>query len=178
MALIEVGSKLARTLVKSLSSNSLRGTMACRTSTNYKFLKPFEPTYKTEFEISKNPEEWKFVERLLPPKCVPTPEPKEVYPSGWKPQEPKTSESPYFVPRNKNHMIPVYLIIRKRGTQRITSIRHVKGDVWALEEDLRSYIKEQSGREIGMRIDELSGNVFIRGDFVYHVTEWLKSLGF
>ncbi|KAF6211537.1 hypothetical protein GE061_012050 [Apolygus lucorum] len=70
--------------------------MACRTSTNYKYLKPFEPTYKTEYEVSKNPEEWKFVERLLPPKCVPTPEPKGVYPSGWRPQDAKAYESPYF----------------------------------------------------------------------------------
>nr|CAD7402088.1 unnamed protein product [Timema cristinae] len=39
----------------------------------------------TQFEISRSPEEWKFVERLLPCKTVPIPLPKSEYPSGWKP---------------------------------------------------------------------------------------------
>nr|CAD7571212.1 unnamed protein product [Timema californicum] len=39
----------------------------------------------TQVEISRSPEEWKFVERLLPRKTVPIPLPKSEYPSGWKP---------------------------------------------------------------------------------------------
>ena len=43
------------------------------------------PEMYTDVEISKSPEEWKYVERLLPSKIIPKPQPKVEYPSGWKP---------------------------------------------------------------------------------------------
>lgn len=51
-------------------------------------LKPVseDPSRYTDYEIIYNPEEWKYVERLMPVKWIPDPTPKEDYPSGWKPQ--------------------------------------------------------------------------------------------
>ncbi|KAG8251409.1 54S ribosomal protein L49, mitochondrial [Homalodisca vitripennis] len=55
---------------------------------SYKNSKLVEDDSKyTEFEVFHNPEEWKYVERLLPIKWIPDPKPKENYPSGWIPQK-------------------------------------------------------------------------------------------
>ncbi|CAB0019887.1 unnamed protein product [Nesidiocoris tenuis] len=151
-----------------------------RPATNFGFLPPFDPEAKpkVEFEVIKSPEVWKYVDRVLPPKLIPVPRPREEYHSDWRPPTADPKQHPYYIPRNKNLMTPVYLIIRKRGTQRITRIRHVKGDIFAMEADLRKYIKEQTGRELGMRVDEFCGHISIRGDFVYHVKNWLEEKGF
>lgn len=39
----------------------------------------------TDYEVSKNPEEWKFVEQLLPKKIIPEPKYEPNLPSGYKP---------------------------------------------------------------------------------------------
>lgn len=46
-----------------------------------------KPEDYTDYEITKDPDEWKYVERLLPYKTVPKPPTEDVeLPSGWKPQ--------------------------------------------------------------------------------------------
>ncbi|PSN51700.1 putative 39S ribosomal protein L49 [Blattella germanica] len=53
---------------------------------SYRSSKPLgSPDLYTDVEISKSPEEWKFVERLLPLETIPKPTPKSDYPSGWRP---------------------------------------------------------------------------------------------
>jgi large subunit ribosomal protein L49 len=53
---------------------------------SYQSSKPIgPPSLYTDVEISRSPEEWKFVERLLPKTFIPEPTPKSEYPSGWKP---------------------------------------------------------------------------------------------
>ena len=38
---------------------------------------------------------------------------------------------PFFVPRNKNHMMPVYLNFEAiRRERKITIVRHIEGDIW------------------------------------------------
>ena len=62
----------------------------------------------------QDPEEWKYVERLLDqsrPKTIPVPEvePGKVLPSGFTMPTAKRGDSPYFVKRNPNWMLPVYV---------------------------------------------------------------------
>lgn len=45
-----------------------------------------DPSHYAKYEVSSSPEEWKFVERLLPPTIIPSPPETNDLPSGWKPQ--------------------------------------------------------------------------------------------
>lgn len=44
------------------------------------------PEHYAKYEVTTSPEEWKFVERLLPSTTVPPPPDSKNLPSGWKPQ--------------------------------------------------------------------------------------------
>ncbi|EDV95359.1 GH17902 [Drosophila grimshawi] len=133
-----------------------------------------------EVEVVHNPPEWKYVERLLPPSTVPEPVAKPTYPSGWQPQRANgDNSSGYFVARTKNHMVPVYLHTRFRGQRRLTVVRRVQGDIWALERDLRSIVEQaRNGKLCATRVNELSGQIYIHGDYVDLLREHLKSKGF
>ena len=54
-------------------------------------MKPDHNEVPYEFEETNDPNEWKYVERLLPVLTVPEVKPKPVYPSGWRPQTGKCS---------------------------------------------------------------------------------------
>jgi len=45
-----------------------------------------DPSKYAKYEKSSSPEEWKFVERLLPTTIIPPPPDSKNFPSGWKPQ--------------------------------------------------------------------------------------------
>lgn len=45
-----------------------------------------DPSHYTKYEVSSSPEEWKFVERLLPSTIIPSPPECKNLPSGWQPQ--------------------------------------------------------------------------------------------
>lgn len=49
-------------------------------------IKPDHNEIPYEYEESKDPNEWKWVERLIPRETVPEPNQKPIYPSGWRPQ--------------------------------------------------------------------------------------------
>merc|ERR1712226_504859 len=75
-----------------------------------------EPNIQTRnFSVSSNPEEWKFIERLIPPVLIPAITPKKTYSSGF--QLPKISPEEaiekyeYFVGRPASQMLPIYLKI-------------------------------------------------------------------
>ncbi|XP_030567494.1 probable 39S ribosomal protein L49, mitochondrial [Drosophila novamexicana] len=132
-----------------------------------------------EVEIVHNPPEWKFVERLLPPATVPQPIAKPAYPSGWQPPKSDGLASGYFVARTKNHMVPVYLHTRYRGQRRLTVVRRVHGDIWALERELRALVERaRNGKLCATRVNELSGQIHIHGDYVDLLRTHLKQLGF
>uniref|UniRef100_A0A182VZU6 Large ribosomal subunit protein mL49 n=1 Tax=Anopheles minimus TaxID=112268 RepID=A0A182VZU6_9DIPT len=129
-----------------------------------------------EVEVVQNPPEWKYVERLLAPRTVPKPVPKDSYPSGWKPANPQP-ELKYVVARTKNHMLPVYLRRAYRGQRRITAVRHVEGDIWQLEAELRYLIEKQLNRPIITRVNEMSGQIELKGDHVAFVEKFLLEKG-
>ncbi|KAB0799531.1 hypothetical protein PPYR_07411 [Photinus pyralis] len=128
---------------------------------------------KIKFETSTSPEEWSYVERALPPTIVPAPVPKDRYPSQWKPQTDDVKDRPYFVPRTKNHMLPVYLCLGQRGIRRVTKVRNVQGDIWLLEKQLRDFIQPQDIRPIRSQVNEFARYIRFHGDYVNAIKYWL-----
>jgi len=45
-----------------------------------------DPSHYAKYEVSSSPEEWEFVERLLPSTIIPAAPKSKNLPSGWKPQ--------------------------------------------------------------------------------------------
>lgn len=114
----------------------------------------------------------------MAPSTIPSPIVKNEYPSGWTPQTVDPNKTSYFLQRTKNHMIPVYLEIFYRGTKRVTTIRRIKGDIWALDADLTKLVESYRGRKIVTRVNEFSGSITIRGDYVNLVKDYLIKKGF
>lgn len=129
-------------------------------------------------EVIRNPPEWKFVERILPSQTVPAPKPKTEYPSGWKPQTIDPKSTPYFINRTRNHMLPVYLHSKYRGMRQLTLIRRIQGDIWALEKEIVEMLKHRTGHMIVTRINEMNGQIYIKGDYVNMVADYLMEKGF
>lgn len=132
-----------------------------------------------EVQVVKNPPEWKYVERLLGKSAtVPVPTEKTQYPSGWRPQTIDPSQAPYMIRRSKNHMVPVYLKISFRGYRRQTIIRYIQGDIHALAEELRVFLEDYTGRKMAIRINEFSGQIWIKRDYVNLIKDYLVKKGY
>jgi len=134
----------------------------------------------TDFEISKDPNEWKCVERVLPIKYIPKP---KVFdgpaPSGWVQPEDESRKLPYFVIRSKNHMQPVYLQLSFRLSRKITVIKRIQGNIWEMEKELKAHLMKKTKRPLlASRVHELAGKIIIRGDYVALVKQWMDTKGF
>jgi len=83
--------------------------------------------------IVESTEEYKYVERLIPPTQIPVP-PKHdgPAPSGWTPPSEVPPDLPYMIRRSRMHNVPVYTDITN-GSRIITLLRKIEGDIWALE---------------------------------------------
>ncbi|XP_078047246.1 mitochondrial ribosomal protein L49 [Augochlora pura] len=137
------------------------------------------PSKYTDYEVTKDPKEWEYVERLLGNKIVPMPPlEKKEYASGWTPPTAKPTDYPYYIPRTKSFLQPVYLEITMRGQRRITTLKKIKGDIWALEAELKTYIQRRTRRNVGVRINELASVIKFRGDYVNLIKRWMDSKGF
>lgn len=84
----------------------------------------------------------------------------------------------YFVPRNKNFMVPVYLSTSHRGMKKTTKIRKIQGDIFQLEKDIKNHIEKVTGRSVATLANELVGYVHVKGDHVHLVKEYLTQKGF
>lgn len=127
-----------------------------------------------KYKVTSNTNEWKYVERALPPLLVPALIPKDTYPSGWKPQANNLDDRPYFIERTKSHMIPVYLKIGQRGIRRHTMVKRIKGDIFLLEKELREFLQKESFHPIRSQVNEFAGYIRINGDFVNACKYWLE----
>lgn len=128
----------------------------------------------TKYEKTSNPEEWKYVERVLPALTVPEPVQRDVYPSGWQPPAANLETRNYIVARTRNHMMPVYLEAKRRGFQKRTIIRKVEGDIWLLEQQLRAFLEDQCRPKlVRIQVDEFARKIRIQGDYVNAVKWWL-----
>ncbi|CAH1968329.1 unnamed protein product [Acanthoscelides obtectus] len=133
---------------------------------------------KVKYEVTKDPVDWSFVERALPPTVVPEPVKKDKYPSGWRPQADNLKDRHYFIERTKNHMIPVYLELERRNTKKTTVIRKIQGDVFKLEKDLLAFLQKESFYPIRSQVNEFAGIIKIGGDFVNAVKYFLEKRQF
>lgn len=123
-------------------------------------------------------EEYKFVERLIPPSRVPTPRLHTGNtPSGWRPSAYSLPLLPYMIRRSRMHNIPVYTDVT-HGNRKTTLIRKVEGDIWALERDVKKYLKEVTGKELPTQVNEVTMSLRIKGHFDVELKEWLVNKGF
>lgn len=156
-----------------------KNVITCTRNSSFKSSEIFKG-YDTlvNVEIVKNPPEWIHVEAILAPKTVPIPTVKSEYNSTWKPPTPTKGLQKYTVYRNKNQMMPVYLKQTHRGLRKITVIRRIDGDIWELHDDLKRIVERSTNKEIVTRVNELSSQVQLRGDFVQIVNDFLLKKGF
>lgn len=131
-----------------------------------------------EFDISKNASEWAYVANLLPLETIPQVTLKEVYPSGWIPPKEEARNLPYFIPRTKNHELPIYLDISYRGQRKISLIKKIEGDIWLLNDEIRNHLKNTHNRYVATRVHELGRFIEAKGDFVVSLRNWAYSKGF
>ncbi|XP_067170872.1 large ribosomal subunit protein mL49 [Apteryx mantelli] len=137
---------------------------------------PPEPGYPGVVESTA---EYAFVERLLPPTRVPDPPKHPSYPtpSGWSPPRDPPPALPYFVRRSRMHNVPVYRDLT-HGNRKMTVIRKIEGDIWALEGSSRPSWGGARGREPLTQVNELTGTLRIKGYFDGEVKAWLLEKGF
>ncbi|XP_068452876.1 large ribosomal subunit protein mL49-like [Clinocottus analis] len=123
-------------------------------------------------------EEYKFVERLIPPSRVPSP-PQHTgpSPSGWTPPAATPPDLPYMIRRSRMHNIPVYTDVTN-GSRKTTLVRKVEGDIWALEKDVKHYLKEVTGKELPTQVNEVTMTLKVKGHFDSELKEWFASKGF
>ncbi|KAM9598427.1 large ribosomal subunit protein mL49 [Morphnus guianensis] len=123
--------------------------------------------------------DYAFVERLLPPTRVPDPPPHPTYPtpSGWSPPRDPPPALPYFVRRSRLHNLPVYPHLVK-GNRRLTELRHVEGDIWALERELREFLGGLGAKELEVQVNEVTGSLRLKGHWQRELREWLLQKGF
>ncbi|KAG5883455.1 hypothetical protein JTB14_030877 [Gonioctena quinquepunctata] len=140
------------------------------------FLEDIEIT--TKYEVTTDPNDWKYVERVLPLITVPEPVKREEYPSGWKPQSENLKNKPYFVERTKNHMIPVYLRLGQRGIRKHTIVKKIQGDIFLLEKELLEFLNKESFKPIRSQVNEFAGYIRINGDFVNATKYWVEQKQF
>ncbi|XP_071377408.1 large ribosomal subunit protein mL49 [Centroberyx affinis] len=128
--------------------------------------------------ILESTEEYKFVERLIPLTRVPIP-PKHDGPaqSGWVPPADVPPALPYMIRRSRMHNIPVYTDLTK-GSRKTTLVRKVEGDIWALENDVKQYLKEVTGRDLPTQVNEVTMTLRVKGHFDAELKDWLAKKGF
>ncbi|XP_026075602.1 39S ribosomal protein L49, mitochondrial-like [Carassius auratus] len=123
-------------------------------------------------------EEFRFVERLIPPSRIPTPpEHDGPAPSGWIPASASPPSLPYMIRRSRMHNVPVYSDI-KHGNQHSTLLRKVEGEIWALNKDVKEFLRGLTGKEPPTQVNEVTGTIRIKGQFDKELKEWLLKKGF
>ncbi|XP_049875221.1 probable 39S ribosomal protein L49, mitochondrial [Pectinophora gossypiella] len=162
-----------------LTPESLSAIVTSRNYSSYA-KSPFVSRVKEQydFEIVKNPPEWAYVERLLPFQTIPKITPKDSYPSGWIPPKEEAKDLPYFISRNKNSSLPIYLNLTFRGMRKISKIKRIEGDIWHLNGEIKGYLKDKFGKYIETRVHEPGRFIEVKGDYVEDLCDWAYSKGF
>lgn len=80
--------------------------------------------------------------------------------------------------RSKNHMIPCYLKFAFNKTKKTTILRHIQGDIWLLEKELKEFLQPQFYLPIRTQVNEFVGHIRIHGDYVNAVKYFLEKKGF
>lgn len=75
-------------------------------------------------------------------------------------------------------MMPVYMMCSYRGMRKITIISKINGDIHALRNELKERIEKTADRKVAVQLNELVGNISIKGDYVKTVEQFLSEKGF
>ncbi|XP_042295557.1 39S ribosomal protein L49, mitochondrial [Sceloporus undulatus] len=137
---------------------------------------PADPRYPGIVESS---EEYKHVERLLPATRVPDPPKHHRYPTpcGWQPPRDPPPDLPFFVRRTRMHNVPVYTQTT-HGCRKMTVIRKIEGDIWALEKEVKAFLTERLGETPLTQVNEVACSIRIKGYFDQELKTWLMEKGF
>uniref|UniRef100_UPI00398EDDEF large ribosomal subunit protein mL49 n=1 Tax=Pristiophorus japonicus TaxID=55135 RepID=UPI00398EDDEF len=130
-------------------------------------------------EIVESTEEFKFVERLIPPATVPVPPKHDCYPtpSGWCPPRDPPPDLPYIVRRSRMYNLPVYTDIT-HGNRKMTVIRKIEGDIWMFEKDLKEFLRQIAGKTPLTQVNEVTMSLRVKGYFDKELKSWLLEKGF
>ncbi|XP_033110584.1 39S ribosomal protein L49, mitochondrial-like [Anneissia japonica] len=130
--------------------------------------------------VIESKEDFKYVKRLIPPLKVPEPPQHTSYPTpcGWSPPTGAPANCPYFIRRTRYHNIPVYTEIKKLGTQILTVVSHIEGDIWALANELKVYLQPFEEYDIPMQVHEYTKQIRYKGRFEEKLKEYLLRKGF
>lgn len=129
---------------------------------------------------------WDYVERLARIKIAPQPrlrkagEPIVALPSGFIPPPETPPDLPYFVPRTRNYLLPVYYKLHNDPEECYTMIKLVSGDLWKLAEDVRIHLEslDECKQKILTGVQETDARIMFRGRWVHQVVDWLHNKGF
>lgn len=77
---------MSHSLFFDISLNYMQNSICKRDSSYRSSPMAQDPSHYAKYEVSSSPEEWEFVERLLPSSIIPFPPDSKDLPSGWKPQ--------------------------------------------------------------------------------------------
>lgn len=132
------------------------------------------------------PQLWEYVERLARIKIPPMPdrrkpgEPINKTPSGFVPPPEECPDLPYFIPRTRNYLLPVYYNLNSDPEKCYTIVKQIVGDLWKLEEDLRTYLEaiSKTKKRILTSVQETDGRILLRGRHLHQVVSWLHEKGF
>ncbi|KAK7520013.1 mitochondrial 54S ribosomal protein mL49 [Phyllosticta citriasiana] len=87
----------------------------------------------------------------------------------------KRPQLPYFVLRTASAKIPVYSEVKGGGTLRQTKLRKIEGDI----KKLKKALEEELGlKPSSVRINDLTKQIVIKGDFKMEIQQWLIDKGF
>ncbi|KAI8995985.1 mitochondrial large subunit ribosomal protein-domain-containing protein [Gaertneriomyces semiglobifer] len=69
--------------------------------------------------------------------------------------------------------LPVYKQTKAGGSQLLTRIRRIEGDIQTLAEDLKQFVPPQN-----IKVKMPQKHIVLKGDYVTHVRDWLTTRGF
>lgn len=128
---------------------------------------------------------WDYVERLARIKVPPKPEtrkPGEMkrLPSGFVPPPETPPDLPYFIPRTRNFLLPVYYNLDSDPEECYTTVKQIAGDLWQLEEELRDHLEKLKGdrQRILTSVQETDARILFRGRHLHEIVDWLHEKGF
>ena len=171
-----------------------------------------QPAFVSGYETTK--EGWQWVDNVLFKSEIPEP-PNHPTPSGWVPRNPTLARQwSYFVDRDRFHsyalyvrILPVMLeywlheqhryylnIFHRRveydiyaqRTKRFSLLELISGDIWALNDDLKSYLTKRAeltadqSKELPIlsQVDEIRRHILVDGEYEEWIADFLKEKGF
>eukprot|EP00929_Paragymnodinium_shiwhaense_P101994 TRINITY_DN65192_c0_g1_i1.p1 TRINITY_DN65192_c0_g1~~TRINITY_DN65192_c0_g1_i1.p1 ORF type:complete len:209 (+),score=32.41 TRINITY_DN65192_c0_g1_i1:108-734(+) len=90
-------------------------------------------------------------------------------PSPYEPLEPDRPPMPWRVQRTISGDLPVYERYRKHGLEATTLVRHLVGD--------KEHFRRELMKVCEAPVRERVGNIEVRGNHIWKIKEYLKSLG-